>query len=116
MRITGSLFAPYRTGHVSTLRTPAGLQVVATDVGRGIFDTPSPVDWGGFAPPWNYQQCDLTDAGEVFSMVARFQPDVVVSALFFGPSDPTFQHVLPFTSPFICWATAPFLRIVFNAC
>jgi nucleoside-diphosphate-sugar epimerase len=42
-------------------------EVVATDVGRGVFDTPGATD------PWNYQQADLTDAGEVFSMIARFQ-------------------------------------------
>jgi len=37
-----------------------------------VFDTPGQKD------PWNYQQADLCDAGEVFSMVMRFKPDAVV--------------------------------------
>lgn len=62
-------------------------QVVATDVARGVFDTP------GVADPWNYQQADLCDAGEVFSMVARFQPDAVVHIA----AIPDIEHNAPHT-------------------
>ena len=62
-------------------------EVVATDVSRGVFDTPGADD------PWNYQQADLTDAGEVFSMVARFQPDAVVHIA----AIPDIEHNAPHT-------------------
>ena len=62
-------------------------EVVATDVARGVFDTPGATD------PWNYQQADLTDAGEVFSMVARFQPDAVVHIA----AIPDIEHNAPHT-------------------
>ncbi len=62
-------------------------EVVATDVTRGVFDTPGAED------PWNYQQADLTDAGEVFSMVARFQPDTVVHIA----AIPDIEHNAPHT-------------------
>ena len=62
-------------------------EVVATDVARGVFDTPGAED------PWNYQQADLTDAGEVFSMVARFQPDAIVHIA----AIPDIEHNAPHT-------------------
>ena len=62
-------------------------EVVATDIARGVFDTPDTDD------PWNYQQADLTDAGEVFSMVARFQPDAVVHIA----AIPDIEHNAPHT-------------------
>lgn len=62
-------------------------EVVATDVARGVFDTPGTKD------PWNYQQADLCDAGEVFSMVARFQPDAVVHIA----AIPDIEHNAPHT-------------------
>jgi nucleoside-diphosphate-sugar epimerase len=64
-----------------------GWEVVATDVARGIFDTPNAAD------PWNYQQCNLTDAGEVFSMVMRFKPDAVVHIA----AIPDIEHNAPHT-------------------
>jgi nucleoside-diphosphate-sugar epimerase len=57
------------------------------DVARGVFDTP------GASDPWNYQQADLCDAGEVFSMVARFQPDAVVHIA----AIPDIEHNAPHT-------------------
>ena len=62
-------------------------EVVATDMVRGVFDTP------GSGDPWNYQQADLTDAGEVFSMVARFQPDCIVHIA----AIPDIEHNAPHT-------------------
>jgi nucleoside-diphosphate-sugar epimerase len=65
----------------------ADWQVVATDVARGIFDTPLTED------PWNYQQANLTDAGEVFAMIARFKPDAVVHIA----AIPDIEHNAPHT-------------------
>jgi len=62
-------------------------QVVSTDVARGVFDTPGQKD------PWNYQQADLTNAGDVFAMVMRFKPDVVVHIA----AIPDIEHNAPHT-------------------
>lgn len=60
--------------HVAAAFKKAGYLVVGVDLVRGIYDCPSPTD----PFPENYQQMDLTDAGAVYSVVARFKPDAVV--------------------------------------
>lgn len=77
-------------------------EVVATDVARGVFDTPTsgasdPLGRGGAVfqskPPFNYQQADLTDAGEVLSMMLRFKPIAVVHIA----AIPDLEHNAPST-------------------
>lgn len=60
--------------HVAAAFKRAGWNVVGVDVVRGIYDTPKPTD----PFPATYIQMDLTDAGNVFSTVARFSPAVIV--------------------------------------
>lgn len=80
----------------------AGWEVVASDVVRGVFDTPTadapdPLGRGGATfrgtPPSNYQQADLTAAGDVLSMLLRFKPDVVVHVA----AIPDLEHNSPST-------------------
>jgi len=79
-----------------------GWEVVATDVVRGVFDTPTagakdPLGRGSASfidqPPFNYQQADLTNAGDVLSMVLRFKPDAVVHIA----AIPDLEHNAPST-------------------
>ena len=56
--------------HVATALKAAGLHVVGIDLVRGVYDTPSAAE----KYPETYIQCDLTDAGAVYSCVARFKP------------------------------------------
>ena len=60
--------------HVASTFKAAGWTVVGVDLGRGIYDTPKKDD----IFPEVYIQMDLTDAGAVYSTVARFKPDAVV--------------------------------------
>lgn len=61
--------------HVVANLARRGLHVVGIDLARGVYDT-----WGGIESGWpeTYIQCDLLDAGAVFSTVSRFSPCAVV--------------------------------------
>jgi UDP-glucose 4-epimerase len=51
-----------------------GHHVVGCDLLRGVYDSWAP----GSGWPETYMQCDLMDAGAVYSCVARFKPSAVV--------------------------------------
>ena len=59
--------------HVAAAFKAHGWKVVGIDLARGIYDAPKEND----PFPETYIQCDLADAGAVFSTVARFKPDAV---------------------------------------
>jgi nucleoside-diphosphate-sugar epimerase len=61
--------------HVVATLARRGIHVVGVDLVRGVYDT-----WGGVESGWpeTYMQADLTDAGAVYSCVARFSPAAVV--------------------------------------
>jgi nucleoside-diphosphate-sugar epimerase len=75
---------------VAALEARGDVHVVGIDLQRGVYDT-----WSqGCGFPETYMQCDLLDAGAVYSCVARFSPCAVVHVA--AIPDPTHQppHVV----------------------
>jgi len=60
--------------HVVRELESQGVHVVGIDLTRGVYDTWYP----GCGFPETYIQCDLQDAGAVYSNLARFKPDAVI--------------------------------------
>lgn len=59
---------------IAQLRKDASIQIIPTDIGRGIHDT----EGNEIQSMSFYQQADLVDAGAVYSLIARFSPDAVI--------------------------------------
>jgi UDP-glucose 4-epimerase len=76
--------------HVVRACKALGLETIGIDLARGEYDTYEPAG----AWPETYWQCDLGDAGAVYSAVATFRPDAVVHVAAIPDPTHTPPHVV----------------------